>query len=293
MLYAIRFLAVHGWDTHHSRRRFLVTTGVEALYADLGHFGRKPIALAWYSIVFPSLLLELLGRGSRAASPTAQQIRSFTWFCLDALTTDRLGHSRRRDRLAGAHLEGIFPDHAVRPDGLYTLYQHAAPRARRAWTGLCSSNQYSFAVGCIALVLAFRSSDASPARWHRRSHLTMIATTLPLYKRGVSEVECASRGCGVRSFLGIELAFLAANSTKIVEGGWVPLAIGGIVFVMMTTWKKRTTPAAHELPRDSVATRIRRLYISTRPTFGRAGTRSRHGGLSCGTAARHSRTSPA
>ena len=151
------------------------------------------------------------------------------------------------------------------------------------------------AVGCIALVLAFRSSDALASAYGIAVTLTMIATHPPaLLERAGFEKWSALRAAAVCvPFLGIELAFLAANSTKIVEGGWVPLAIGRIVFVMMTTWKKRTTPAAHELPRDSVATRIRRLYISARPTFGRAGTRSRHGGLSCGTAARHSRTPPA
>ena len=73
--YAIRFLAIHGWETLIILGGvFLVTTGAEALYADLGHFGRKPIALAWYLVVFPALILNYLGQGALALrDPTTRE----------------------------------------------------------------------------------------------------------------------------------------------------------------------------------------------------------------------------
>ena len=79
--YAIRFLMAHGWDTLIILGGvFLVTTGAEALYADLGHFGRKPIALAWYWVVFPALILNYLGQGHlRYAIHLREKIHSFTW----------------------------------------------------------------------------------------------------------------------------------------------------------------------------------------------------------------------
>lgn len=96
------------------------------------------------------------------------------------------------------------------------------------------------AVGCIALVLIFRSSDALASAYGIAVTLTMIATTVLLYfaVRRVWKWSALRAAALCVPFLGIELAFLAANSTKIKEGGWMPLAIGGIVFLMMTTWKK-------------------------------------------------------
>jgi KUP system potassium uptake protein len=96
------------------------------------------------------------------------------------------------------------------------------------------------AAGCIALVLIFRSSNALASAYGIAVTLTMLATTLLLYfaARRVWKWSVLGATALCAPFMGIEFAFLAANSTKIADGGWMPLAIGGIVFLMMTTWKK-------------------------------------------------------
>ena len=121
--YAVRFLVVHGPQALVVLGGvFLVTTGAEALYADLGHFGRKPIAVAWYWVVFPALILNYLGQGALVLrDPARERIRFSHGSRLDALAVDCAGNGGRHYRLSGAHFGRILLDDAVCTDGLHPL----------------------------------------------------------------------------------------------------------------------------------------------------------------------------
>ena len=241
--YAIRFLAIHGWDTLIILGGvFLVTTGAEALYADLGHFGRKPIALAWYLVVFPALILNYLGQGALALrDPTTRENPFFhmvpgwlLWPLIALATVAAVIASQ-------ALISGAFSLTMQSVQMGYTPFINIRHTSHEEHGQIYIPQINALlAVGCIALVLIFRSSDALASAYGIAVTLTMIATTVLLYfaARRVWKWSALRATALCVPFLGIELAFLAANSTKIKEGGWMPLAIGGIVFLMMTTWKK-------------------------------------------------------
>jgi KUP system potassium uptake protein len=255
--YALRFLAVHG---PHALivlgGVFLVITSAEALYADLGHFGRKPIAVAWYWVVFPSLILNYLGQGALVLrEPTARENPFFhmapNWMLwpLIALATVAAVIASQ------ALISGAFSltMQSVQMD--YTLFINIRHTSHEEH-GQVYIPQINtlLAIGCIALVLGFRSSDGLASAYGIAVTLTMIATTLLLYfaAQRVWKWSSARATALCAPFLLVELGFLAANSAKIAEGGWLPLAIGCVVFLMMTTWKK-----GRHLVRKSFSKRFR------------------------------------
>ncbi len=269
--YAIRFLAIHGWDTLIILGGvFLVTTGAEALYADLGHFGRKPIALAWYWVVFPALLLNYLGQGALVLrDPTARENPFFhmvpgwmLWPFIALATVAAVIASQ-------ALISGAFSLTMQSVQMGYTPFINIRHTSHEEHGQIYIPQINALlAVGCIALVLIFRSSDALASAYGIAVTLTMIATTLLLYfaVRRVWKWSAVHATALCAPFLGIELAFLAANSTKIAEGGWMPLAIGGIVFLMMTTWKK----GRHQLRKCFPETlSLREFVASTASSHGR------------------------
>ncbi len=267
--YAVRFLAVHGFDTLVVLGGvFLVTTGAEALYADLGHFGRKPIALAWHWVVFPSLLLNYLGQGALVLRDPAARENPFfhmvpTWMLwpLIALATAAAVIASQ------ALISGAFSLTMQSVQMGYTPFINIRHTSHEEHGQIYIPQINTLlAVGCIALVLVFRSSDALASAYGIAVTLTMIATTLLLYfaVRRVWKWSAVRATALCAPFLGIELAFLAANSTKIAEGGWMPLAIGGIVFVMMTTWKK----GRHQLRRCFPETLSLREFVASTSSHG-------------------------
>jgi KUP system potassium uptake protein len=241
--YAIRFLAAHGWDTLIILGGvFLVTTGAEALYADLGHFGRKPIALAWYWVVFPALLLNYLGQGALALRDPAARENPFFHMVPEWLLWPLI---------ALATIAAVIASQAL-ISGAFSLTMQSVQMGYTPFINIRHTSHEEhgqiyipqintlLAVGCIGLVLIFRSSDALASAYGIAVTLTMIATTLLLYfaVRRIWKWSALRATILCVPFLAIEFGFLAANSTKIAEGGWMPLLIGGIVFMMMTTWKK-------------------------------------------------------
>jgi KUP system potassium uptake protein len=269
-LYAIQFFISHGWETLIVLGGvFLVTTGAEALYADLGHFGRKPIAVAWYWIVFPSLLLNYLGQGALVLrDPTAQEnpffhmVPGWMLWPLIALATAAAVIASQ------ALISGAFSLTMQSVQMGYTPFINIRHTSHEEH-GQVYIPQINtlLAVGCIALVLAFRNSNAIASAYGIAVTLTMIATTLLLYyaARRVWKWSALRAAAVCAPFLGIEFAFLAANSTKIVEGGWVPLAIGAMVFVMMTTWKK----GRHQLSKSFPETLSLREFVASTSLHGR------------------------
>ena len=220
---------------------FLVATGAEALYADLGHFGRKPIALAWHSIVFPALLLNYLGQGALVLRDPATRENPFFHMVPGLLLWPLIGLATLATVIASqALISGAFSltMQAVQMGYVPFINIRHTSHEEHGQIYIPQINTL-LAIGCIALVVAFRSSDALASAYGIAVTLTMIATTLLLYFAARRVWNWSKLRAGTLCFLLLVLegAFLAANSAKIFQGGWLPLAIGGVVFLLMTTWK--------------------------------------------------------
>ncbi len=241
-LYAIKFFQTNGVNGFHQLGAvFLVLTGAEALYADMGHFGRRPIRLAWFSVVLPSLFLNYLGQGAlvlenpeASGNPFFQLAPSWALYPLVALAT----------------LAAVIASQAL-ISGSFSLTMQAVqlgymPRVAIEHTSSSTRGQiyipwinWGLMLACIGLVLGFRSSDNLAAAYGIAVVLTMIITTLLLYfaAKRLWSWNSLQSGALCVVLLAIELAFLGANIPKIVHGGWFPLAVGAIGFTLMSTWK--------------------------------------------------------
>ncbi len=241
-IYAIDFFSKNGLTGFHQLGAvFLVLTGAEALYADMGHFGRKPIrwrGLAWCC---PALFLNYLGQGAlvlqnpdAAVNPFYRSGPAWALYPLIALAT----------------AAAVIASQAL-ISGSFSLTMQAvqlgfAPRVAIEHTSSATRGQiyipwinWGLMVACIGLVLGFRSSDNLAAAYGIAVVLTMMITTLLLFfaaRRlwGWSRLK-AGAICAV--FLAVDLCFLGANLTKVMHGGWFPLVVGVIGFTLMSTWK--------------------------------------------------------
>ena len=234
----------------------LAVTGAEALYADLGHFGRRPIRLAWFAFVLPALLLNYLGQGGlllRTPGAIANPFYLlapawFTYLLVAIATAATLVASQ-------ALISGVF---SLTWQAMQLRY---VPRLSVVHTSRSVFGQIyvpaintALMVGCLLLVLGFRSSSALGAAYGVAVTGTMALTTVLLYAIARHGWRWAAwRAVAVAgAFLALEVGFLAANVVKIDRGGWVPLAIGGLVFLLMTTWARGTRLVTTSLERLSV-----------------------------------------
>jgi len=257
--YGFAFFAHHGFKSLLIFGAVvLCVTGVEALYADLAHFGRKPITIAWYAIVFPSLLLNYFGQGANLlAHPQAALANTFyALFPANALVWIVI--------LATAAT--VIASQAL-ITGFYSLTQQAtqlgySPRFRIVHTSSEHEGQIympvvtgMLAIGCIALVVAFRSSAALGAAYGLAVTVTMTTTTLAyavLVRRKWNwSVGLAVPVVGL--FLLWDVPFLAGNLLKIFSGAWLPIVIAGCLFVLFVTWNRGRRRmmerlAAHTMP---------------------------------------------
>jgi KUP system potassium uptake protein len=222
----------------------LAVTGVEALYADMGHFGRRPIRIVWFAVVLPALLLNYFGQGALILRVPEAMQNPFYMLAPRALLYPLL---------ALATLAAIVASQAL-ISGAFSLAQQAiqlgyAPRLTIIHTSRAQSGQIyipeinvALAVGCLVLVLSFRSSSALGAAYGIAVTGTMAMTTLLFYviARRRWRWSRPRAGAVAVTFLVIEVAFLAANVPKILHGGWVPLVLAGGMFMLMTTWRRGT-----------------------------------------------------
>jgi KUP system potassium uptake protein len=227
----------------------LCITGGEALYADMGHFGKKPIRAAWFLMVFPALLLNYFGQGARLLTAYAEGPAALATVAENpfyALTSGVW----RYPLIVIATFATIVASQAL-ISGAYSLTQQAVqlgywPRVTIKHTSGKAEGQIyipeintALMVGCIALVLAFQESSKLAAAYGLAVTGTMSITSLLFYgvvrKWGWSVL---SAGCLVALFLTIDLAFFGANIHKLAEGpgAWFPLICGAGIFVLMTTW---------------------------------------------------------
>ena len=220
---------------------FLVVTGGEALYADLGHFGHRAIQIAWFSITFPGLLLNYFGQGAlllrdpmAAENPFYHLAPSWALYPLIILAT----------------AAAIIASQAV-ISGAFSLTRQAvqlgySPRLNIEHTSSREIGQiyvptvnWGLMLLTCVLVLGFQTSSNIAGAYGVALSTLMLITTLMFYVMS-REVWGWSflRAAGVAGlFLWLDLLFLAANALKIRHGGWVPLAIAAVVFTLMTTWR--------------------------------------------------------
>ncbi len=262
--HAIRFFAANGWAAFLALGGvFLVVTGAEALYADMGHFGLRPIRLAWFAVVLPGLALNYLGQGALLVrdpgaieSPFYRMVPAFAYWPVLVLAT----------------LATIIASQAV-ISGAFSLTRQAVqlgycPRVRITHTSARQIGQiYAPAVnaalmaGTVALVLGFRSSEALAGAYGIAVAGTMTITAALL---GVVAVagwgwHPAAAAVVAGGLLAVDVAFLGANVPKVAAGGWVSLLVAGAVFVAMTTWRRGRVSLAERLrhltPPDEVVVR--------------------------------------
>lgn len=241
-LFGINFFISNGWVAFPVLGSvFLVVTGGEALYADMGHFGIKPIRYAWFTFVLPALTLNYFGQGAllftnpeAAANPFYMLAPRWALYPLVILATVATVIASQ------ALISGVFsitmqaiqlgylPRMAVRHTSSSERGQIYLPQMNW-WLMLC----------CMGLVVGFGSSSDLAAAYGIAVTATMVVTTILLYRVAQKRWSWSKRRavfvCGL--FLILELAFLGANALKIPDGGWFPLLAGAGIFAIMTTWQ--------------------------------------------------------
>jgi KUP system potassium uptake protein len=240
--HAVRFLLTNGWHGFHVLGSvFLVLTGAEALYADMGHFGRRPIRLAWLSLVLPALFLNYLGQGALVLRRADAAANPFFGLAPPGLLYPLVGLATSAAIVASQALIS----------GAFSLTMQAVqlgylPRVAIAHTSSAERGQiyipgvnWLLMVACIALVVGFKTSDNLAAAYGIAVVLTMLITTCLFFfaaRRlwGWSLARTAALGL---VFLVVDLGFLGANIKKIPDGGWFPLVVGLAGFTLMSTWK--------------------------------------------------------
>jgi len=242
-LYAISFMLHHGIVGFVTLGAvFLAVTGAEALYADLGHFGKKPIQTAWLFIVLPALALNYLGQGALViANPKTVENPFFLMFPDWALIP----------MVALATIAAVIASQAV-ITGAYSLTRQAIqlglmPRFEIRHTSESQSGQIfiprinrMLLIAVLLLVLMFKSSSALASAYGIAVTGTMVVTAtmafVVVWK--VWRWSPFAAAALVAPFLCLDLTFLTANLLKVVEGGWVPLALGAWAMLLMYTWRR-------------------------------------------------------
>ncbi|MGE5157225.1 MAG: potassium transporter Kup [Gemmatimonas sp.] len=242
-LYAVSFMLHHGLIGFVTLGAvFLAVTGAEALYADLGHFGKRPIQIAWLFIVLPALALNYLGQGALVMlNPPALENPFFLMFPDWALLP----------MVVLATVATVIASQAV-ITGAYSLTRQAIqlgllPRFEIRHTSESQSGQIFMPrvnslllVLVLLLVLMFKSSSALASAYGISVTGTMVVTAMMAFVVvwRVWRWSALAAAALIAPFLFIDLTFLAANLLKVFEGGWVPLALGGIVMLLMYTWRR-------------------------------------------------------
>ena len=234
----------------------LCVTGAEALYADMGHFGRQPIRIAWFSVVMPALTLNYFGQGALLlANPEAVK-NPFFMLAPEWLMLPLVGLATVAAVIASqALISGAF---SVTRQVIQLGY---LPRLKVCHTSTRDTGQIYlpfvnwalFAMIVLAVVL-FRSSSNLAAAYGIAVTLDMTITTVLTFfvVRYGWNYPLGLVLAATAFFLAIDLAFFGSNLLKLLDGGWFPILIGGAVFVLMTTWKDGRELLTQTLRQDSV-----------------------------------------
>jgi KUP system potassium uptake protein len=255
--YAIRFTLAHaGMAFITLGAVFLCLTGAEALYADMGHFGKKPIRLAWFGLVMPSLVLNYFGQGALVLADPKAAENPFFLLMPDWALIPMVALATAATVIASqALISGAFS--ATKQ----TIQLGYLPRLSILHTSVHDTGQIYIPVvnwfllaGVVFAVSLFGSSSALAAAYGISVSLVMIITTMMTffvirYGWGYRlPVSLAATGF----FLVIDSVFFASNSIKILQGGWFPLVMAGVLYIVMSTWKGGRRLMKAKLQQDAI-----------------------------------------
>ena len=224
---------------------FLTLTGAEAMYADLGHFGRKPIRFGWFALVFPCLMINYFGQGALVLRDPDSVRNPFYLLAPEPLLIPLV---------VLATLATIIASQAT-ISGAFSVTQQASrlnylPRLRVLYTSETSQGQvyiplvnWMLLVAVVLLVLGFRSSGALASAYGLAVSGDLLIGSLLLAVIVLLQPSARLRVVllpAIAVFGALELAFLAANATKIADGGWFPLAVAVLMFTLLSTWRRGT-----------------------------------------------------
>jgi KUP system potassium uptake protein len=255
--YGIQFLASHGYSSLLVLGGvFLCVTGAEALYADMGHFGRKPIWLGWFVLVFPCLILNYAGQSALLLSGASVSDNLFFLLCPSAL---------QLPLIILATLATIIASQAI-ITGSFSMTRQAIqlgwlPRLRIKQTA--QENAGQIYIGTInillmsvtlCLVIFFRTSDSLAAAYGIAVSLTMLMTSGLLFiaMREIWHWRVLPSLVVAGIFFIIDSCFLAANLAKILEGGYIPLLLAMLVYGVMLIWHQGIIHVAREMFEETV-----------------------------------------
>ena len=241
--HGFQFFMINGWRGFVVLGAvFLVVTGGEALYADIGHFGTAPIRLTWFAVVLPALTLNYLGQGAllliepdAAVNPFYRMAPPWALYPLVVLAT----------------AAAVIASQAI-ISGAFSLTMQAiqlgySPRLRAIYTSERVIGQiyvpvvnWGLMIACVALVLGFRTSSNLAAAYGVAITTTMLITTILFYivARRRWHWPAAAALPIAAFFITIDLAFFGANMLKIAHGGWFPLLVSAAILFLMLTWRK-------------------------------------------------------
>lgn len=241
--YAVHFLLLNGWSGYLVLGGvFLVVTGGEALYADLGHFGARPIRLVWFALVLPALLINYFGQGAELLGhPQALEHPFFNMAPHWALYPLVILSTAATVIASQAVISGTFSltRQAMQLDMIPRMRVHQTAEDKQGQIYMPGVNWTLMLAAC-GLVLAFGSSSALAVAYGLSVNATMLVTSILAFnvaiERGGWSLPRAL--LLLASFISIDLAFLVVNGMKIPQGGWFPLAMGAIMFALMATWRR-------------------------------------------------------
>jgi KUP system potassium uptake protein len=254
--YAVEFFAINGFTGFAVLGAVvLAITGGEALYADMGHFGRRPIRLAWYGLVLPALLMNYLGQGAllleepTADHPFFQLAPSWALYPViiiatcaaiiasQALISGSFSITRQAVQL------GLLPRIDIEHTSAREMGQVYVPRVN-----------WALMVACVLIVVGFQTSHNMAAAYGIAVTLTMIITVLLLFVVATERWQwprpLAVLVMGL--FLTIDVALFGSNVLKFIQGGWLPIAVAVFIFTLMTTWRTGRQIVAKRLAERAV-----------------------------------------
>ena len=256
--YGLDYLARHGTTGFLVLGAvFLSATGAEALYADMGHFGARPIRIGWYGLVLPTLVLNYAGQTAAVVGGTVPDAANpFFALCPEALQIPLVGLSTVATVIASQSIIS----------GTFSMTRQAVqlgllPRLRIVQTSAEGYGQIYVApvnwimmIATVSLALGFGSSDHLAAAFGVAVSLTMLLTSVlvfvamrQLWGWGLVP-SVALAGC----FVAVDLAFVSANLMKVLDGGWAPLTMSALLVFVMTTWRKGRRALLAQIERETI-----------------------------------------
>jgi KUP system potassium uptake protein len=273
--YAVNFLVHGGWLSFLVLGAvFLCVTGAEALYADMGHFGAGPIRLAWYAVVFPSLILNYGGQAALVASGASTEQNIFYLLCPQPMLLPFI---------ILATMATIIASQSI-ITGAFSMTRQAIqlgwmPRMRITQTSKEGYGQiyvgtvnWILMLATLGLVLGFKKSDNLASAYGIAVSATMLMTTFLLFiaMREIWKWSLIASGAVSAVFLIVDGSFVVANSVKVLDGGYVPLLLASAVYFVMYIWHRGITAigtriAAVSIPMADFLAELERKKVTRVP----------------------------